>query len=65
MHASSPSCDATSDSSRSRTGSASALSSGATRSACSMLSGAAVSGAQQAAVSAGLTTVKGIDTHLY
>ena len=33
--------------------------------ACSMLSGWAVSGAQQAAVSAGLTTVKGIDTGLY
>ena len=65
MHASPPSCEATRDSSRSRTGSASALSSGATCSACSMLSGAEVSGAQQAAVSAGLITVKGIDTHLY
>jgi hypothetical protein len=30
-----------------------------------MLSGCAVSGAQQAAVSAGLITVRGIDTHLY
>jgi hypothetical protein len=30
-----------------------------------MLSGCAVSGAQQAAVSAGLITVKGIDTRLY
>jgi hypothetical protein len=30
-----------------------------------MLIGAAVSGAQQAAVSAGTVTVKGIDTHLY
>jgi hypothetical protein len=30
-----------------------------------MLSGCAVSGAQQAAVSAGLITGKEIDTHLY
>src|SRR5256885_8025950 len=56
---------ATSDSSRSRTGSASAFSSGATCPACSMLSGWVVSGAQQAADSAGLITVKGIDTDLY
>ena len=65
MHASPPSREATRDISRSRTGSASAFSSGATCSACSMLSGCAVSGAQHAAVSAGLITVKGIDTHLY
>jgi hypothetical protein len=65
MHASPPSWEATRDSSRSRTGSASALSSGATCSAYSMLSGAVVSGGQQAAVSAGLITVRGIDTCLY
>ena len=59
-HASPPSREATSDISRSRTGSASAFSSGATCSACSMLSGAADSGAQHAAVSAGLITVRGI-----
>ena len=51
--------------SRSRTGSARAFSSGATRSACSMVSGCEVSGEQQAAVSAGLTMVRELDTHLY
>ncbi len=64
-HASPPSCEATRDSNRSRTGSARAFSSGATCSACSMVSGWADSGTQQAAVSAGLTTVKDLDTHLY
>ena len=64
-HASPPGREATSDISRSRTGSASAFSSGATCSACSTVSGWADSGAQQAAVSAGLSTVKELDTHLY
>ena len=64
-HASPPSCEATRDSSRSRTGSASAFNSGATCSACSMVSGSADSGAQQAAVSAGLSNVRELDTSLY
>ncbi len=63
--ASPPSREATSDISRSRTGSASAFSSGATCSACSIVSGWADSGEQQAAVSAGPITVRDLDTHLY
>ena len=64
-HASPPSREATSDISRSRTGSASAFSSGATCPACSVVSRCAASGAQQAADSAGLITVRKLDTHLY
>jgi hypothetical protein len=51
--------------SRSRTGSASAFSSGATCSACCMVSGWEVSGEQQAAVSAGLMMARELGTHLY
>ena len=57
--------EATSDSSRSRTGSASALSSGATRSAWSTVSGSRGSGEQQATVSTGVSTIKDFDTRLY
>src|SRR5437764_19801 len=62
MHASPPSWAATRDSSRSRTGSASAFSSGATCSACSTLSGCAVSGAQARLARAGLAAVDERDT---
>jgi len=63
--ASPPGWEATRDISRSRTGSASAFSSGATCSACAWESGWADSGGQHAAVSAGASTVKDFDMHLY
>ena len=53
--ASPPGWEATSDISRSRTGSASAFSSGATCSACSADNGTWDSGGQHAALSAGLS----------
>ena len=65
MQASPPSCEATRDSRRSRTGSARALSRGATCLACSIDSGWEVSGEQQATVSAGLVSTRELDTHLY
>ena len=55
-HASPSRCEATSERSRSRTGSASALSSGAMRPACSSDSGTLVSGEQQATVSSGVSS---------
>ena len=63
--ASPPGWEAISDISRSRTGSASAFSSGATWAACSADSGSRDSGGQQAAVSAGLSTSRDFDIHLY
>jgi len=58
-------CEATSESRRSRTGSASALSSGAIRSACSEESGCLVSGGQQATVSTGVSSSMDFDTRRY
>ena len=64
-HASPPSREATSDISRSRTGSARAFSSGATCSACSIVSGCADKGGQQAADLAGVSSTKGLRIRLY
>ena len=55
--------EATSDSSRRRTGSASAFTSGAIRSACSALSGSLVSGEQHATVWTGVSS-RDFDMHL-
>jgi hypothetical protein len=63
--ASPPSREAIRDISRSRTGSASAFSSGATCSACSIVSGCADSGEQQAADSAAVSTASEFDMRLY
>ena len=63
--ASPPWWEATSDISRSRTGSASALSNGAICSACACDSGWADSGGQHATVSAGVSTVKDFGMRLY
>ena len=64
-HASPPGWEATSDISRSRTGPASAFSSGAICSARSADSGIWDSGGQHAALSAGLSSSTDFDTHLY
>ena len=63
-HASPSAWEATSDSSRSRTGSASALSSGAIRSACSAVRGSFVSGEQQATVWTGVSSRRDFDMRL-
>ena len=63
--ASPPGCEAISDISRSRTGSASAFNIGATWAACSADSGSRDSGGQQAAVSTGSSTSRDFDIHLY
>ncbi len=60
-----PGWEATSDISRSRTGSASAFSSGATCSACAWDNGSADSGGQQAAVPAGSSKGRDFGMHLY
>jgi hypothetical protein len=64
-HASPPSWDAMSDMSRNRTGSASALSNGATCWAWSADSGSRDNGEQQATVSTGLSTINDFDTSQY
>ncbi len=64
-HASPPSLAATIETSRSRTGSASALSSGTTCSARSSDRGSRSSGEQQAAVSTGVRVSKDFDTRQY
>ena len=64
-HASPPSLAATMDTSRSRTGSARALSSGATRSAWSVDSGSRSRGEQHAAVSTGVRVSWDFDTRQY
>src|ERR1700683_2476121 len=63
--ASPPSCEATRDISRSRTGSARAFSSGAICPACSIVSTPADSGGQQAADSAGVSRTRDFGMHLY
>ena len=63
--ASPPSLEATIETSRSRTGSASALSSGATRSARSADSGSRTRGEQHATVSTGVRVSSDFDTDQY
>ena len=63
-HASPSACEATSESSRRRTGSARALSSGAIPSACCASSGCEVSGEQHATVSTGVSSRTDFDMRL-
>ena len=64
-HASPSAWDATSESSRSRTGSASALSSGETEAACCSEMGSRISGEQHATVSTGVSSIRDFDMHRY
>ena len=63
--ASPPAFEATRDMSRNRTGSASAFSSGATCSACSLDRAPLASGAQHAVVPPRSSSTRGFDIHLY